>query len=595
MEGTRMTMVPSRSISSSSSGGGGSSHIGETFAFSSWRQSSGSSSSSSSGTHSLTVTPPLKRFDEPNLNNFPVELSPVYRTIPATFQLFWATVSIILIVKQTYTSTISWDIRKNILPRKSIISFIFRSLVLFLTGKEVIREIGYQPSRVSTLSLQQNNCLPSTLSQYQPIPYQLFPQSLIDCRDNLTIGTQTIHNQKLIHKIPSYAVQNNIHYLRHVVSKEEEEEQQQQHQEQSPTASPSSLPYQYHTIHASHGFGASSLSFLPVIPKLAKRLNARTVLAHDAAGFGFTDRPHGNLWEYSSVASAAIGNSLVVQEMNLEGNKNTEFEAETRFETETETKVDKQAVLLIGHSVGSLAALHMALTLPSGLKRRVILVAPALLGSKLKEDHKDSSSKEQRQGNSTSLSNTYISSFISRFKSNHMVELFSNFFTQRLSTVMILVGRFFGLFRKIFIDTVLEYLLRRLVHTPNFWGKGLRAVWGDPKLVSESDVLRFQWPSIGKGWERGLLAFTRTRLFSSLSSYPGGDLGLLQDALRHPDVIGISIIHGTRDTIVPLSNSQRIGRNFLDVKVLEMEGLGHDPFEEDVDQFISLLKENLGK
>ena len=43
----------------------------------------------------------------------------------------------------------------------------------------------------------------------------------------------------------------------------------------------------------------------------------------------------------------------------------------------------------------------------------------------------------------------------------------------------------------------------------NFWRKGLELAWGDPKKLYDSDVLRFQWPSIGKGWEDGLVTFAR--------------------------------------------------------------------------------------
>ena len=43
-------------------------------------------------------------------------------------------------------------------------------------------------------------------------------------------------------------------------------------------------------VHCAHGFGASSLSFLPTAPFLAAKLCAR-VVAHDQPGFGLTHRP----------------------------------------------------------------------------------------------------------------------------------------------------------------------------------------------------------------------------------------------------------------------------------------------------------------
>jgi hypothetical protein len=42
-------------------------------------------------------------------------------------------------------------------------------------------------------------------------------------------------------------------------------------------------------IHCSHGFGACSLSWAKVLPRLAETLSAR-VLAHDCPGFGLTER-----------------------------------------------------------------------------------------------------------------------------------------------------------------------------------------------------------------------------------------------------------------------------------------------------------------
>ena len=45
---------------------------------------------------------------------------------------------------------------------------------------------------------------------------------------------------------------------------------------------------------------------------------------------------------------------------------------------------------------------------------------------------------------------------------------------------------------------------------------------GDPLRLTDSDVLRFQWPSVGQGWEDGLLNFARSRILSS--SHPDAAL-----------------------------------------------------------------------
>jgi len=129
---------------------------------------------------------------------------------------------------------------------------------------------------------------------------------------------------------------------------------------------------------------------------------------------------------------------------------------------------------------------------------------------------------------------------------------------------------------------------------PNFWFKGLKKVWGDPNLVTASDALRFQWPSIGKGWERGLLAFTRSRI-SSTCAYKGGEYQLLNDVLKLPNV-KLVIVHGSKDPVIPIKMSKQIMENFgndYDITFIELEGQGHDPFEERIEEFIEKVVENI--
>ena len=126
----------------------------------------------------------------------------------------------------------------------------------------------------------------------------------------------------------------------------------------------------------------------------------------------------------------------------------------------------------------------------------------------------------------------------------------------------------------------------------NFWSNGLRLAWGNPGLLSKSDALRFQWPSIGKGWEKGLLAFTRSRL-SSTQSYAGGEIHLFSDVLSLPNT-SVVIASGTKDNIIPLEASQRLYKYFNDtgkVSFVEFSGCGHDPFEENPCDFIQKIQE----
>ena len=116
--------------------------------------------------------------------------------------------------------------------------------------------------------------------------------------------------------------------------------------------------------------------------------------------------------------------------------------------------------------------------------------------------------------------------------------------------------------------------------------------WGNPSLVSESDALRFEWPSIGRGWEKGLLAFTRSRI-SSVCSYSGGELKLLDDVIKLPKT-SLIIVHGTKDPVVPIGMSQQIAERLKSaISYIELDGEGHDPFEEGVELFIERVLQNI--
>lgn len=125
---------------------------------------------------------------------------------------------------------------------------------------------------------------------------------------------------------------------------------------------------------------------------------------------------------------------------------------------------------------------------------------------------------------------------------------------------------------------------KRHHRTKNFWKKGLSQAWGDPKRLTPSDVLRFQWPSIGKGWERGLLSFSR-------AIQSEDDVALLKRVVNLPNVT-VVMVYGSKDNVVKVNEKMlhEMKCNFPMVKVVRMEGLGHDPFEEDKDAFLAELE-----
>lgn len=285
-------------------------------------------------------------------------------------------------------------------------------------------------------------------------------------------------------------------------------------------------------IHVNHGFGASSLSWLPVIPYLANAFNS-TVVGHDAPGFGFTDRLKGDVSFYSVANSAAIGCSLVKNHIgdaiNV-GSSNT--------------------VVLMGHSMGSLTTLRMALRLSAvypSMLLHLILVAPAVGFLKPTRIH------------GTTLN-------------------------PKLRSVLRNIGRPFTR-----VATAVGcYGLKRLVGRPNFWRSGLRAAWGDPDRLSDSDVLRFQWHSIIQDWEYGLFQFSsaQTKSFDSISS----DQELLDAVLKLPNVKSIHVIVGSKDQVVKPDRLQIFFQNYPEIPIHVMHGLGHDPFEENAEQFMTLVQ-----
>ena len=120
----------------------------------------------------------------------------------------------------------------------------------------------------------------------------------------------------------------------------------------------------------------------------------------------------------------------------------------------------------------------------------------------------------------------------------------------------------------------------------NSWKLGLTAaVWGDPKKVTDSDVLRYQWPAIGHGWESGLLKFARAQRRVD-------DRALLRQVLDLPHTT-VAVVLGARDKVVPSKSIRSFMKDFEEVPIIEMEEIGHDPFEEDVDGFVRCVEDLL--
>ena len=121
----------------------------------------------------------------------------------------------------------------------------------------------------------------------------------------------------------------------------------------------------------------------------------------------------------------------------------------------------------------------------------------------------------------------------------------------------------------------------------------MRRVWGESNRLSDSDVLRFQWPSIGAGWERGLLSYALAQARQG-SSDGITDAELMEQVLNLPNTT-VTVIRGEKDFVVPRTLIKNFFDKFPDVKIYELKGQGHDPFEEQVDLFVETVGQILNQ
>lgn len=434
-------------------------------------------------TGSISAVPvPVPVPNLPTLYNIPDGLYAVYRPVPAPVKAAiwvlaaivaaWTTKGIHLLFLRfmVQQSSSNW--------KRKLLMFLLKTFVIASVSIFVVQDMFWGPSRVSVQDLLDKYWLPSTLSNYQPL------QVTTDSNETLTLG---------------------VHYL----------------EAKNPTIRPDQATYQ--VVYVNHGFGASILSWLPAMDHLAKQLNARLVVGHDATGFGFTDRPSSsnnkNLEMFTCQGSAKIGLSVLQQA--------------TKNNADIVGGSTLSNVILIGHSLGSITTLRMALAMDKSIHKHIILVSPALTRNSKRK-----------------------SSIWSRI-----------------------------LFPRALLDIPAAYILRRVIGAKNTWRRGLELAWGNPSTLSDSDVLRYQWPSIGKGWERGLLTFSRAQ------SLPRDltDMELLEHVLQLPNTT-VNVIISSKDKIVPPTTTREILKAFPSVKVVELDGLGHDPFEEREITFVECVK-----
>ncbi|CAB9507717.1 expressed unknown protein [Seminavis robusta] len=412
--------------------------------------------------------------DEPNLYQIPPDLPPVYQPLPT-----WLVASLAASVIWSFrtfnqTTNGEWSMFVMMIA-------LVEAVAIGVLLKSVLEEILVPPIRISTRDLIREYVLPSKFSKFESVKFKL-PAADRKAHKSAVLG---------------------VHY---------QEYHQQKQRDQ---------PSQFQSLYVNHGFGVSSLTWVPVLPILVERLRTQIGLGHDAVGFGFTDRASSDCLEaYTPTGSAAIGTALL--------------------QSKAPVVTNDKPVLLMGHSLGTLATLQMALSLPLETPKWVVLVAPAV-GMR-----------------------PYIG------RQNHLLQ-------------WLIKGLLSGL------SVVWKYALKRLVGAKNFWRLAVEVVmWADPKLVLDADVLRVQWPAIGLGWEDGLVKYALA--MTTLPTTPT-DQELVEQVVSLSNTV-VTVVCGPHDKLV----SGPFVRKFFaphgdDIRIVEMEGLAHNPMEEDVGRFVGLLEQ----
>ncbi|KAL7544131.1 hypothetical protein ACHAWF_007518 [Thalassiosira exigua] len=510
----------------------------------------------------------VPRLDEPYLFDVPPDLDATYRPVPLFIKAAVLLASVLLVGRRDLSRLLSspapyrrlldllraplegrlWERLPSPAALRSAMSFLFRTALLAAAAGAAVQESLFFPRRASAEELRGRGELPSALSRYEVVtPEGITHPDPGGAGDGERGGDP-----------PRSAL--GVHYLKYERTVAADDEDDDNGRDGRRPRRPKFDGLSFH-----HGFGASSLSWLPVLPSLVDRIGSRGAVgvAHDAPGFGFTDYPDGDRdggWlGFTSENNAGIGAALLERALDERGDA----------DRDGGSAGEGASVAIFGHSMGARAAMLQALECASrpergARPRLVVLVAPALEGVSLPNGRDYVGAASPSAGR------------------------------RRFRRLRSAAHRIWNVWRKAFLDLPSRYALRRLVcGSASFWRKGLELAWGDPSGLSDSDVLRFRWPSVGKGWERGLVDFTRAKLRSSRSGAPD-DATLLRRVTELEDV-RVAIVFGSRDRVVRIEGGveERIKKEFPSARVVRMEGLGHDPFEEDVDGFLLSLEEAL--
>jgi len=341
-----------------------------------------------------------------------------------------------------------------------------------------------------------------------------------------------------------------------------------------------------------HGFGANTYSWeRAALGPLAERLGA-TAVAHDAPGFGLTERS-GDLARYTARTNAAIARAMLDLAEQPPGGSADDARDSTTGENKTwndvvgemetsqadgsvsEKKKKKRSDtrrVVVGHSMGGVAA---AVAAAEGDVDDVILVAPAVIAAPPGND---------ARGNAAGAANP-------------------------LAALLAAAARVLRVVLAFAASPVLTLALRKLVRSASFWRDGLgRAVGAAAAARVRADANwtdGYRRPSAVAGWDAGMVRVVLAAATGgvSLARAMLGAASPTAEADAPANVIEalskskarVLIVHGSDDMIVPAGNSRLLAERIPRAELVEMPGVGHMPHEEAPEAFLDAVTAFLAK
>ena len=307
----------------------------------------------------------------------------------------------------------------------------------------------------------------------------------------------------------------------------------------------------------------------------------------------------------------------------------------------------KVPVALAGVSLGGLFALRCAMTYPKNYFLAIVLIAPAFLVKKEKEQKKNATTLDGENEEVAKKKPIPKKKIVTPDDEFYDEELFNRVV---LSSLKALFGWIKTSLFNLLAKPLLYVLLRTIVRSKQFWRNGLSNVVAKSKasLVDESWIDGYRRPRMVQNWDLGMINFVSASLNdlgADLKAIFRRHMRIYADKPNEYDVsmdpmdalkksaceknIPILIVHGNEDKVVPISNSVNIYNRLITAPKVEknnemeipsqasssssssssssklqqspppltkfvvMENTGHCPHEEDPETLASVVRDFL--